>query len=381
MLPVRRQRWIFTFAVAALATGSTAWAAESLVLGHRVQNPKAVAEYWTAERYANAQPYEAELDLAALEAAADDLAAELDAALGPEAAEGSSEPGYPPTVNLRPQPQRLFSPADRWIADPVEPQSVGSGGGHYTSSRVHPAGVEEFYPYRTVGKIYFSYGGQNFVCSGAVIRKRLVLTAGHCLHQGKGGQNGFHSNVRFVPGLRNGDAPYGQWTAAYLWVTNAWATSNGVVPNTADFAVIELNDLRINGVVRKAGDVLGTLGWITNRLLTANHLTLLGYPASMDSGLIMHRVDSAFKLKTNKNTAEYGSDMTGGSSGGPWVQDFGEKATGQTYVGGGSGNQVVGVTSYGYNNAAVKLQGASNFTSNLFTGLINSACARRAGNC
>lgn len=377
----RRSSWVVTFAVSALVVSSAAMAAGPQVHGQRVEGDKASTR-WTAERYANAKPFEVEVDLAALEAAADDLAAQLDAELGPEAAERSSVAGFQPTVEPRLQPRQLFSAADRLVdSSEVTPDSVGSGAGHYTSSRVFPSGAETYYPYRTVGKIYFSFDGSDYVCSGAVIRKRLVLTAGHCLHQGEGGQSGFHSDVVFVPALRGGSAPYGEWTASYLWVTNAWYTGGGAVPNTADYAIIEINDRRISGVVRKIGDYLGSLGWITNRLLTDNHLTLLGYPQSMDSGTTMHRVDSNYKKKTTKNTAEYGSDMTGGSSGGPWVQDFGEKAVGQSHAGGGTGNQAVGVTSYGYTNAGVKLQGSSNFTTNIFNGLINTACARKAGNC
>ncbi len=44
--------------------------------------------------------------------------------------------------------------------------------------------------------------------------------------------------------------------------------------------------------------------------------------------------------------AEIGSAMAGGSSGGPWILDFGIQAAGQLLPNGGS-NRVVGITSYG----------------------------------
>jgi hypothetical protein len=46
----------------------------------------------------------------------------------------------------------------------------------------------------------------------------------------------------------------------------------------------------------------------------------------------MHQVDSASFRATDEDTVLYGLDMTGGSSGGPWVENFGVQAAGQTGV-------------------------------------------------
>ena len=72
--------------------------------------------------------------------------------------------------------------------------------------------------------------------------------------------------------------------------------------------------------------------------------------------------------------------MQGGSSGGPWVQNFGAYSVGQPGALNPGINRVVGVTSWGYINTALKGQGASIFN-NEFTTLLNAMCAHKAGNC
>jgi hypothetical protein len=44
------------------------------------------------------------------------------------------------------------------------------------------------YPRRVNGKLFFSKpGGDNFVCSATMIRRNFAITAGHCVHEGRGG--------------------------------------------------------------------------------------------------------------------------------------------------------------------------------------------------
>ncbi|RHW23569.1 hypothetical protein D0Z08_29065 [Nocardioides immobilis] len=65
-----------------------------------------------------------------------------------------------------------------------------------------------------------------------------------------------------------------------------------------------------------------------------NHVTILGYPCNFDTCDIMQRVDSSDHrlppgFDASANAYEYGSDMTGGSSGGPWLENFGTGAAPQ----------------------------------------------------
>lgn len=65
-------------------------------------------------------------------------------------------------------------------------------------------------PGRMVGKLFFTISGRPYTCSGSVVEavnRSVVWTAGHCVaERGK-----FFANWIFVPGYRDGAAPYGRW--------------------------------------------------------------------------------------------------------------------------------------------------------------------------
>jgi hypothetical protein len=163
-----------------------------------------------------------------------------------------------------------------------------------------------------------------------------------------------------------------------VWVitTTAWTTGGGTVPNAADYAIIELRD---NAQGTRIGDVTGYLGYQTQRL-HPNHAHLLGYPLSLDAGQKLHQVTAESFSPFPNNTVLYGSDMTGGSSGGPWIQNFGAPATGQAGGLNPGRNLIIGVTSFGSTSLAPKRQGSSILDAR-FTQLLTSACTHRAGNC
>lgn len=326
--------------------------------------------YWTPERLRNAKP------LRLPKPTSINVEATANQTIGTPT-RGS---GSPPTVNLAPDTQgQLFTP-DRKVNsvndDAVEPEKVGSAGAYFTSSRLIPLSADTVYPYRAVGKLFFTIPGEgDFICSASVLRPRVVLTAGHCVHKGSGGSSGFYTNFLFVPAYRNGNAPFRRWSPTFVATTPTWATGNDNVPNAADYAMFEMSDQSVG----KIGSVTGYFGYRTQGLIP-NHSTLLGYPANLDSGEIMHQVTAQSFQRASSNTATYGSDMTGGSSGGPWVENFGALAAGQ---GGGKNsglNQVVGVTSYGPVSTSPLYQGSSILDSR-FTDLLNTICKHRSGNC
>jgi hypothetical protein len=91
----------------------------------------------------------------------------------------------------------------------------------------------------------------------------------------------------------------------------------------------------------------------------------------------MERNDSSGYVNAGlSNNTIIGSNMNGGSSGGPWIVNFGIKPTLTGEIDGAAPNPniVVGVTSWGYISLALKEQGASPFTSNNIVSLVNSAC-------
>ncbi len=241
----------------------------------------------------------------------------------------------------------------------------------FTSSRLVPEDSRLFYPYDTVGKLFFREGGTPFVCSGAVISARVVLTAGHCVHDGVGS---FFADFLFVPAYHRGEAPLGDWVASGVVVTEEWS-SGGTVPNEADSGVLVMQDNQ----GARIGDVTGWLGWKTNNLVP-NHVTLLGYPVNHDRGERMHQVSSSSWDCCDTNNAVYGSDMREGSSGGPWVQNFGVKARGQKGGKNKQMNRVVGLTSAVTESKAPKIE-ASPILNQSFVQIFNEACGMATGNC
>ena len=137
-----------------------------------------------------------------------------------------------------------------------------------------------------------------------------------------------------------------------------------------------------------AGDALGThfrYGWNGYGFTTPSladqpvfgdvpsvAITQLGYPGWADRGRTMQISNSpAHRFFTNATTTGAvlkqmlrGTAMTGGSSGGPWMVNFGIDAAGVRYGAFADRNVVVGVTSWGWSDPQVKAQGVSYFGEN-----------------
>lgn len=248
-----------------------------------------------------------------------------------------------------------------------------------------PTPTNTMYPYRATGKLFFKIGSDTYVCSGSLIKRGLVVTAAHCVTDY--GTRTLFTNFRFVPGYRQGQAPYRVWAASRVWVptryfngaaTQCAPTAPGVVCKD-DVAVIELAP-QTNPTY--PGTSTGWYGYrwnqwgITGAGLT--QVTQLGYPIALDGGLLMQRTDSQgfVASATLMSNTIIGSLMTGGSSGGPWLNNFGIQPVGTgpagTYA---TPNIVIGVTSWGYTDATIKQQGASPFASSNIVTLVNNACA------
>ncbi|NML59581.1 hypothetical protein HHL21_00435 [Massilia sp. RP-1-19] len=205
----------------------------------------------------------------------------------------------------------------------------------------------------------------------------MVATAGHCVHSGTFA--GFYDNFVFAPSFRDGVAPFESRNWRYVITTGAWASGGGV-PNAADYAMLEFDDqaMTTGGPLTKIGNVTGWLGWQTVSL-NPNHTSKLGYPCNLDSCQKMQNVMSNNYRATSPNNVEYGSDARGGSSGGPWVQNFAVPATSGGAGSNAAQNRVVGITSYGYLSADPTVQGAS-IPDSRWVQIWNQICAR-SGNC
>jgi V8-like Glu-specific endopeptidase len=229
--------------------------------------------------------------------------------------------------------------------------------------------------------LFFNVGNSTFVCSASLIKRGVVVTAAHCV--ANFGQNQIYSNWRFVPGYRNGSAPFGVWSVlgvllltSYLDGTDS-CTVAGVVC-LDDVAVLVLNT-SANGAY--AGTQTGWYGYGWDGFgFTANWLaqiTQIGYPNCLDDGAFMEVNNSFGYISSNLSyNIIIGSLMCGGASGGPWLVNFGisPSLTGTTPGFSANPNTVVGVTSWGYTSTDPKEQGASIFLSSNIVPLVNFVC-------
>ncbi len=212
------------------------------------------------------------------------------------------------------------------LAGLVGPRGKPGGGSSWSAKEVT---ITPGTPLTAHGKVFFSAGSTNYVCSGTALDGNVVWTAGHCVNEGPGG---YYTNFVFVPAYRDGTAPYGSFAATQLLTSDSWALAGefgvdvgAAVPatngagQTLSEAVVE-RPIAFNTTPNQAYDVYG-------------------YPAAKRfSGNRLYLCKTAWSRNDSSATpATMGvpCNMTGGSSGGGWVT---------------SGGAVASVTSYGYSS-------------------------------
>ena len=364
--------------VAALTAISTAAHAQPVPSARSVTPDAATLRYWTPERMQSAKP----IDLRPSSQPTPSKKAPA------EVGQPTFHPGATPQFKLDSATSRDYDsqqlPGREDNGAP--PPNVGNGGDYFTTSRVFPASAAKTYPNSAAGILYFTdpNTGGNYICSASAISYRLIVTAGHCTAHASTTSPYFYTNWLFVPAYENGKHPYGEWTVSFATTTANWYYSDGSVPNVQDVGVLVANDQTIKRQVRSLGNVTGWLGWWTlwGRSYP-NNVMQLGYPCNLDSCSMMES-NTAQGAGTWDNTVEIGSAMQGGSSGGPWIQDYGVAPSGApSYT---AGNWVLGVTSWGFTDLTQMVQGASIFenagySGNGFGDLWNTACSEATGNC
>lgn len=377
---ISKKTSFFIFVLAFISSNLLSATPKQSFIGMENPDPGNVDDYWTPDRMARAKPF----PMPSISSLHDKTTSPQNL-LQQKMKTPIFGEGSPPIVNIKPDLRQLIKSSTLQKMVKNNPATTaftfdrGSQAANFTSSRLIPLSADLSYPYSTVGKLFFTTPEGDFVCSASVLRPRVILTAGHCVHSGSGGQEGFFTNWKFIPAYRDGAAPYRTWDWSFVSVTRTWTDGGGVVPNAADYAMIESRDNIFDGTFRTLGSVVGWLGWQTQSLIP-NHSHLLGYPCNLDNCEKMHQVTAQSAHAVSPNNADYGSDMRGGSSGGPWVQNFGEFAIGQPGGTNAGQNRIVGVTSYIYTDASIMKEGSSIFDAR-FIDLLNNICAHRSGNC
>lgn len=229
-------------------------------------------------------------------------------------------------------PERMKSaiPADLPQATVSQQQQAvprpGPSGKH---DGVAPKGVQASADVNTMsGRVFFvNDQGANMSCSGSTVNsdgKKLVFTAGHCVHGGGAGRSWFDVNRWvFVPGYNNGNRPYGTWNAYQQWTKNAWINNANRAFDVAAVVMQQLNGRRIVDAVGGQG-----IKWGAGYGLRTY---MFGYPAGPP-------FNGSLLYQCNGNTRNEGGfptlscNMTGGASGGPWLENYG--ATFWAYVNG-----------------------------------------------
>jgi V8-like Glu-specific endopeptidase len=210
-----------------------------------------------------------------------------------------------------------------------------------------PALHQDEAPVSHIGKVFFTMGAYNYVCSGNAVasaNKSTVTTAGHCVNEGPGD---FVTNFVFIPAYENGTAPYGKWTAEALYAPTEW-TAKGDMQYDTGFAVVG----PVQG--QYLSDVVGASGVAFNapRGLTYK---AFGYPAAspFTGRTLVSCYGTASDDKRNRQFNSQGipCDMTGGSSGGPW---FIQGSSSETSGSNGLQNSI---NSYGYSSGSAVMYG------------------------
>ncbi|HEV8581914.1 MAG TPA: hypothetical protein VGX68_22830 [Thermoanaerobaculia bacterium] len=235
-----------------------------------------------------------------------------------------------------------FTPQVSIETGTAEPQIFG-GSQWYSypppHTRYFPRFGLTYYPHSALGKLFFSDGSTNYVCSGAAMvcgGLNLVMTAGHCCAAGDGVT--WYDNFLFVPACFGANcnsgsasaAPFGVWDWEQVTVPTSWFTSGN--PGR-DVCFLQTAP---NGSFQELQQVTGSLGFAWNQAQPV-HYTMTGWPAAppFGGGNLVFEIGSTADLdgSFSPNTVGVGNFMTGGSSGGAWIKDYKQGGTSQYWNG------------------------------------------------
>jgi hypothetical protein len=189
---------------------------------------------------------------------------------------------------------------------------------------------------RTVGRLFLSYGGKNHSCTATHVRVSgsrmgIVATAGHCVVLQRGDHAVPKGDLYFVPGYRDGQAPYGGFSVRRISVPSGWTGPDqpGDILIGSDQAFLTLNP---NAAGKTIAQATGSAGqqMTLNGARLGERAYLFGYAAESAK----HAYENTPAFTGNRLAACWGplqlwaghanGDLTGlacgagaGSSGGP----------------------------------------------------------------
>ena len=205
-----------------------------------------------------------------------------------------------------------------------------------------------------IGKIFFTLGGEDYVCSGTLVTGKhpdLVLTAAHCVtgSTAAASRPQWATNWMFVPDFRDGLQPYGAYTARRFFVLPEWTEPKGG-GEQYDIAFVQVTAATLAG----KSDVAQPPPGLPMKFTDSQHAAspgrayVFGYPSEPPyTGLYPNYC--AGPAIASGEVVQTPCGMTAGDSGGPWIAGFSPRA--------GTG-PVVAVSTYKYSDNLRLLYGA-----------------------
>ncbi|MFD8752195.1 trypsin-like serine peptidase [Kitasatospora sp. NPDC059577] len=244
---------------------------------------------------------------------------------------GDSKPADPAPPAAKPSPATPKPAGDDGVTDPEPPV-------------VNAVAVPRPYTKQPSGKVFFSAKGGRGNCSATVIadpqhpgKSNLVWTAGHCVHEGKGGS--FYKDLVFVPAYNNSGAssggkraplselaPLGTWWADQVTTSPQWMVEGGGTGDAAnqyDFAVMRVHNQNDTG--KSLEETVGSAVpvWF-DAPRDKIGVSAVGYPLLKPfDGQELYKCDGGKPTRLSFDAKRpsmltIGCNMTQGSSGGGW---------------------------------------------------------------
>ncbi|MGI5448327.1 trypsin-like serine peptidase [Streptomyces sp. CA-243310] len=177
------------------------------------------------------------------------------------------------------------------------------------STAVTPAGVTaEAVPDRTADRVGALFAGGldgGHFCTAAVVRsagRDVIATAAHCLDHPE--------STVFAPGYRDGRAPFGVWKLTDVHVAPGWTSDEDPDEDIA-FASVE----PVDGGTEAIEDVVGGFRVAAEQPDDVS-VTIVGYPSTEDAPLRCANDTSLFSDTQRRIDCP---DLSGGTSGSPWL--------------------------------------------------------------
>ncbi|MET7287675.1 trypsin-like peptidase domain-containing protein [Streptomyces sp. NPDC005573] len=147
-------------------------------------------------------------------------------------------------------------------------------------------------------------------CTASVVHSPahdLIVTAAHCV-TGVGGP------LVFVPGYRDGRAPYGVWKVGRRFLADGWAEDQD---EDSDLAFAHVGAL--DG--KEVEDVVGGNRFTTGTATGATAVTVTGYPDSRETPISCTNKPAPHSRTQQRIGCP---EFTGGTSGSPWINGDGQ---------------------------------------------------------